>query len=43
MPLDPQAKQVLDLINSAPGFDLEADPAQGRAVEPIASLAAAAA
>ena len=31
MPLDPQAKQILDLINSAPGFDLEADPAEARA------------
>ncbi len=31
MPLDPQAKQVLDLINAAPSFDLEADPSEARA------------
>ena len=31
MPLDPQAKQVLDLINSAPSFDLEGEPADARA------------
>ncbi|MDE0884037.1 MAG: alpha/beta hydrolase [Myxococcota bacterium] len=30
MPLDPQAKQILDLINSAPGFDLEGSAAQAR-------------
>jgi acetyl esterase len=31
MPLDPQAKQVLDMINAAPSFDLEGDPAEARA------------
>ena len=31
MPLDPQAKTVLDMINAAPGFDLEGDPAEARA------------
>lgn len=31
MPLDPQAKQVLDLINSAPSFDLEGEAADARA------------
>ena len=31
MPLDPQAKQVLDMINSAPPLDLAGDPAEARA------------
>ena len=31
MTLDPQAKTVLDMINAAPGFDLEGDPAEARA------------
>ena len=30
MPLDPQAKQVLDLINSAPTYDLDATAAEAR-------------
>jgi acetyl esterase len=30
MPLDPQAQQILDLINAAPSFDLDADPAEAR-------------
>ncbi len=31
MPLDPQAQQVLDMINSAPPLDLAGDPAEARA------------
>ena len=30
MPLDPQAQQILDLINAAPSLDLDADAAEAR-------------